>query len=325
MRLVGCSKWVLLAAALLAGGSSFAGPQSAPASDATQPDQSAIHISSDLVDLPVSVTDHKGNFVEHLTQQDFHVLEDGKPQTIALFEPQDLPVTVGLVVDHSGSMRSKLPEVSAAGAAFAKSSNPQDHLFVVNFNEIVSLMLPASVSFTSDPEELEKAIGGASAHGETALYDAVIDALKHLDESKQQRQALILVTDGGDNASRHTFGQVLAAAMKSKALIYCVAIYDPSDEDAKPRELIKLGKVTGGEAYFPENATDVTNIIQQIAQTLRKEYMVGFVPPEQGPRSWRTIRVEVSAPGKHRLSVRTRSGYLFPGGEPTADVEKAEN
>jgi VWFA-related protein len=321
MRFNRISKWLLVTVALSVTGFSSPRRQSTP----TAPEPQAIRISSNLVHLPVSVTDRTGNFVDNLTQDDFRIFEDGRPQKIAVFEARDLPVTVGLVVDHSGSMSSKLPEVSAAGAAFAKSSNPQDHLFVVNFNEMVSLMLPSSVSFTSDPQELEKAIGGPTAHGQTALYDAIIDALDHLSHSNQERQALILVTDGGDNVSRHTFAQVLETAMKSRALIYCIALYSTNDEDAKPRQLLKLSKVTGGETFFPQNVAQVAGIVQKIADTLRKDYILGFVPAEQGSGKWRTVRVLVSTPGKHKLEVRTRSGYVYPGEQSTQNVEKAEN
>jgi len=325
MRFVATYKWFLIAAIFLATGSLPARSQSTPDATESHSGPSAILIRSNLVDLPVSVRDHQGNFIENLTEENFRVLDEGHQQKIALFEPRDLPVTVGLVVDHSGSMSSKLPEVSAAGAAFVKSSNPRDRLFVVNFNERVSLMLPAAVSFTSDPQELERAVGGSTAHGQTALYDAVIDALDHLNQSKQERQALILVTDGGDNASRHTFRQMLEVAMKSRALVYCIAIYDSNDEDAKLGELIKLAKLTGGEAYFPRNVAEVVDLSRKIAVTLRKDYMLGFVPPPQNSRNWRTVRVLVSAPGKPKLVVRTRAGYVFSGDESTPNAEKAQN
>src|SRR5579862_4906520 len=139
--------------------------------------QSPISVRVNIVDLPVSVTDRNGSIVDNLTKDNFRILEDGRQQAISIYEHQDLPVTVGLVVDHSGSMGSKLPEVAAAAAAFAKSSNPQDQLFVVNFNNVVLLTLPQSLAFTSDIRMLQTAIGSSDARGNTALYDAVIDSL----------------------------------------------------------------------------------------------------------------------------------------------------
>jgi Ca-activated chloride channel homolog len=287
--------------------------------------QSPIRVHAYLVDLPIAVTDREGNFIENLSQENFRILDSGLPQKIVLFEPRDLPVTVGLLVDHSASMASKLPEVSAAAAAFVKSSNPRDQLFVVNFNETVSLMLPATVSFTSDPNALVSAIGGSSARGQTALYDAVIEALAHLKQSEHERQALIIVTDGGDNASRHTFQQTVAAVMKSQALVYCIGIFGAEDPDAKPGELKKLAKLTGGEAYFPQNVVQVADISRKIADILRKDYVLGFLPSAQAsPKSWRPVRVLVSAPGKQKLTIRTRAGYVFSGNDAVSNAGQQE-
>lgn len=274
--------------------------------------QSSIRVTSDLVDLPISVIDRKGNFVAGLHKEDFQILEDGQPQEIAVFNDHDLPVTVGLVVDHSGSMRSKLPEIAAATAEFAESSNPEDQLFVVNFNEIVSMMLPTAVSFTNDEHALKTAVAGSRAEGETALYDAVIDAIGHLQLSRQERQALIIITDGGDNASRHTFREMLDAVKKSGAQIYCITLYDPGDRNAKPGLLRQIAKESGGEAYFPSSVAEVTNLMRAVARDLRQEYILGFIPKQRSAgQSWRPLRVLVSGVDKKKVSVRTRLGYVF--------------
>src|SRR5579864_6871642 len=145
--------------------------QTAPAKGAGG--QSTIRVNVNLVNLPVSVTNSQGQFVSGLARGDFRIFEDGRPQNITLFEEGDIPATVGLLVDHSGSMRSILPEVSAAATAFARSSNPKDEMFVVDFNDIVSLELPAAVPFTSDVRQLEKAVAGGTVEGRTALNDAI--------------------------------------------------------------------------------------------------------------------------------------------------------
>ena len=276
--------------------------------------QSPIHISSDLVYLPVTVTDQKGNIVARLTEEDFRVVEGGQIDNVTFFGDQNLPVTVGLLVDHSGSMASKLAEVAAASEAFADSSNPQDQLFVVNFNEVVSLKLPGGVSFTSDPGALRAAVSATRAEGETALYDAIIQALNHLTLSQEKRTALIVVTDGGDTASHHSFQQALELAEQSAAQVYCVGIYDSNDPDAKPGLLRKLAKATGGTAYFPENTLQVASEMKAIAAELREEYVLGFVPrkAKQKP-GWRALHVTVSSPGRGKLAVRTRSGYKYVG------------
>lgn len=292
---------------LIALGNSVLQAQSAP--QPYLPESNPISVSTNLVDLPITVTDRKGNFVDGLAKENFRIFENGRQETISMFGRQDLPVAVGLVVDHSASMGPKLAEVSAAAEAFARSSNPQDHLFVVNFNELVTLTLPAALPFTSDERELRSALAGTGANGQTALYDAVIDALRHLSLSSLNRHALILVTDGGDNASRHTQAQMLDAARMSSAQIYCIAIYNgEEDPDASPRVLRKLAKATGGEAYFPSSPSEVTDLTRKIAVNLRKQYTLGFAP-EARTEGWRTIRVVAS--GNEKLNVHARAGYLF--------------
>ncbi len=292
--------------------------QSAPQPYLTE--SNPISVSTNLVDIPITVTDRKGNFVDGLAKENFRIFENGRQATISMFGRQDLPVAVGLVVDHSASMGRKLAEVGAAAEAFVRSSNPQDHLFVVNFNEVVALTLPAAVPFTSDERELRAALAGTGAKGQTALYDAVIDALGHLSLSSLNRHALILVTDGGDNASRHTQAQMLDASRMSNAQIYCIGIYNgEEDPDANLRVLRKLAKATGGEEYLPSSPAEVTDITRKIAVNLRKQYTLGFAP-EARTEGWQTIRVVASGNGK--LNVHARGGYLFsnPPAAPNPSV-----
>jgi len=309
------------AAAVLALLSSlYAMPQCTPAQGAratgSQGEKAApkISVNSNLVDLPVKVTDGQGRFVSDLNRENFRVYEDGRIQEITLFENGDIPATVGLVVDHSGSMHTKLPEVSAAAVAFARSSNPQDEMFVVNFNDFVSMELPANIPFTSDARMLEKAVSSVTARGRTALNDAISAALDQLQWAHRERQALIIVSDGGDNASKHTFAQVLAQAQRSKAVIYSIGILDPDDEgEQNPRLLKKLVKATGGEAFFPGSAKEVGSICQQVARDIRQQYTLGYAPSSAGARDvYRKIEVQVIAPGHEKLRVRTRAGYIAP-------------
>ena len=314
---------------LLASGISpvFSSSQSAPQPRESR-DPKAISVQTDIVDLPVLVTDKQGRIVDNLTAASFHIFEDGHPQAIEVFSSGDVPVTVGLVVDHSGSMARSLPEVSAAVAVFAHSSNPHDQLFVVNFNEKVSVMLPVAFPFTSDQKVLAAAVAGSSANGGTALYDAIIEAIVHMKLSDEKRQALIVVTDGGDNASVHSEQQMLDMAMQSKAQIYCIGLLDDTDKqddsDAKPGILKKLAQVTGGEAYFPASTGQVAQISGKIASELRRQYVLGFTPQdEKKPKGWREIHVVATSADGEKLKIRTRSGYFFPG-TPTASPT-AEN
>ena len=180
--------------------------------------------------LPVNVTDAKGNAVLGLSEQDFRVYEDGRLQKIALFQQGDTPITVGLIVDHSRSMGSQLPEVADAVSSFARSGNPRDEMFVVDFNDDVSVELLNGKPFTDDPKELAKAVSAVRARGRTALYDAVAEGLLHLQLGHYERKALIIISDGGDNASTQKLSQVLELARKSQVVIYSIGLIGDTGE-----------------------------------------------------------------------------------------------
>ena len=276
--------------------------------------QNVIRSESDLVVLPVTITDHKGRFVPGLKQRDFHIYENGQPQTISEFSHGDVPVTTGLVIDSSGSMHLNRPEVAAAAKDFLSSSNPRDQVFVVNFNERVSLGLPENVPFTDNVAQLEAAVFRGPATGMTALYDAVGVALKHLNDSlENNKRALIIISDGGDNASHEDFRQVLNTALHENAIIYAIGILDAQEADVSPRILRKLAKDTGGRAYFPTSAAVLPDICHEIATDLREQYTIAYIPSDRREDgTYRTIRVVVRAPGKGSLVVRTRKGYFAP-------------
>lgn len=280
----------------------------------TEQPQNVIRSEADLVVLPVTVTDHKGRFASGLQQHDFQVYENGQPQTISEFSHGDVPVTVGLVVDSSGSMHLNRPEVAEAAKDFLRSSNPRDQVFVVNFNERVSLGLPSSLPFTDNVGELEAAVFRGPATGMTALYDAVDLALKHLNDSlEHNKKALIIISDGGDNASHEDFRQVLNTALHQNTIIYAIGILDAQEADVSPRILRKLAKDTGGRAFFPTSADVLPEICHEIATDLREQYTIAYVPSDRREDgAYRTIRVEVRAPGKSSLVVRTRKGYFAP-------------
>ncbi len=235
--------------------------------------------------------------------------EDGQLQSITMFEQRDAPVSVGLIVDHSRSMGSKLSEVAAAVSSFARSSNPQDEMFVVDFNDDVTVELMGGKAFTNDPQELAIAVSSVRARGRTALYDAVAEGLLHIQLGHCDRKALVIVSDGGDNASRQKFSQVLALAQQSQVLIYSIGLIG-DDGEVAPGVLRRLSKVTGGTAYFPDRTNSVTSISEQIARDLREQYTLGFAPGKKNQaRSFRKIEVKVAAPGRGKLLVQTRSGY----------------
>lgn len=285
-------------------------PQSSQSASPAAAVPSAISVKSELVALPVRVTDSNGNFVSGLTMQDFHVFENGRPQALTLFRQEDAPVTVGLVVDHSRSMGPKLLEVAAAVSAFSHSSNLQDEMFVVDFNDEVWLQILGGKPFTHDAKELEKAVGAVSARGRTALYDAVAEGLNHLSFGQWEKKALIIVSDGGDNASHQKFSQVLALAQRSQVLIYSIVLEGPGQEE-NPGVLRRLSKSTGGISYFPNSVQTIASISALIARDLREQYTLGFTPENQSrDASFRKIQVKVSAPANSKLHVRYRPGYF---------------
>jgi Ca-activated chloride channel family protein len=298
---------VLAALVLLCGGEAFT---RIPQAQFPSPDQGTISVETDLVVLPVSVTGAHGDFVSGLTQDEFRVYEDGRPQQITLFQEEDTPVTVGLAVDHSRSMSRKLSSVAAAVSAFAKSSNPHDEMFVVDFSDHVSIQRPGGQAFTSNPQELAQAVSEVSAGGMTALYDAVAEGLNHLQLGRTEKKALVIVSDGGDNASKRKYADVLELAHRSQAVIYAIGLVGAPEEE-NPNVLRRLCKDTGGLAFFPAEGESVSQISASIARDLRKQYTLGFAPGNRNVDSFRKIRVEVTAPGRGKLQLRTRSGY-FP-------------
>lgn len=267
--------------------------------------------SSELVVLHVSVVDRHAGFVAGLPKGAFEVFEDNRQQPIALFANEDTPVTVGLVIDSSGSMLPRRDAVIAAGVAFAESSHPADELFTLNFNEHVWPGLPPGHPFTSDRRELRTALDRSGARGQTALFDAIDAGLRHLERGAERRKVLIVISDGGDNASATTFDKVREEALRRDVVIYAVGIYDPDDRDAKPGLLRKLADVTGGEAFFPKKIDKVTAVLERIARDIRSSYTIGYVPPAGArPGTPRSVRVHVSPPDGRKLSVRSRSAYV---------------
>jgi Ca-activated chloride channel family protein len=286
--------------------------QASPAGEGHDEGPYRIAVNVHLVVLNATVRDHKGRqFVSDLRQQDFEVYEDGVRQSIQLFRHEDIPVTVGLVIDHSGSMRSKLPDVIGAARTFVQTSNPQDRLFVVNFNEKVTLGLPAAISFTNRSEELERAISGSPAIGMTALYDAVAKALQRLQASDLDKKALLVISDGGDNASKDSLARLLKMAEQSSALIYAIGIFDEEDPDKNPGVLNRLARVTGGQAFFPKRLIEVVDVCERIAREIRHQYTLGYVSSNAPkPGVFRSIKVVAHGPEDGKLAVRARSGYI---------------
>jgi Ca-activated chloride channel family protein len=273
-------------------------------------EDSTIRLNVNLIELNASVVDEAGKPVLGLDRGDFRLFVDGVSQPITVFERNDAPVAAGLVIDNSASMARKGPEVLAAALAFARASNPLDQMFVVHFNGQIRFGLPASQLFTGDISELEKALSHFSAEGTTALYDAVAVAISRGQKARLQRKVLLLISDGGDNSSGVRFQEVLDLAKQSDVVIYCLGIFDEHDADRNPHVLAALADATGGEALFPKEAKEATNICVTIARDIRQQYQIGFAGSEDG--RYHRIDLTVHDPSGRVLSVRTRAGYFAP-------------
>ena len=269
--------------------------------------------SSELVVLPVVVTDKQGRYVSDLPGDKFSVFDNGRRVPVELFTNEDTPVTVGLVIDASGSMRPKIGEVVAAALRFARLSNPQDELFAVRFNDDVQDLMPVPpFLLASDLAGLEAAVNSIHPDGRTALYDGLMDGLDHLTQGTRARKVLVVISDGGDNASEAKLETVLARARDSNAAIYTIGIFDQDDMDKNPGVLKSLAQTTGGERFLPRSPGDLLTACERIAREIRSGYTIGYVPPARDG-AYHRVRVEIDPTSARRLNVRTRPGYFAAG------------
>ena len=287
-------------------------PQDAQPIDATK--GQVFKSQSELVVLHANVFDQRSDAVPDLAREHFAVFEDDRQQEITFFSGEDVPVAVGLVVDNSSSMITRHTLVVAGAMAFADSSHPEDELFTVHFNEHVRPGLPPQILFTSSRALLRAAVVAMKPGGKTAIYDAVIDALDRVEQAKHQKHVIIVLSDGEDNASRHTQKEMYDRAIRSNVLIYTVATDDGRrGGSANPEVLRKLAKIGGGLSYFPRVDADVVRAFTEIARNVRRGYSIGYTPSNTSrDGAFRRVRVTVRVPGR-RLTVRCRDGYTAPG------------
>jgi Ca-activated chloride channel family protein len=262
----------------------------------------------DEVTLHATVVDDHNRLITNLAKNDFTVFEDGKAQKITSFRSEDIPVAMGIVIDNSGSMREKRPAVNAAAINLVQSSNSQDQVFIVNFNEEYFL----DQDYTAKIPKLKDALERIESRGGTALYDAVVASADHLKKSGAlEKKVLLVVTDGEDNASRESLEQALRRLEeKNGPTIYTIGLL--GDEHAKRarRALREMAEDTGGVAFFPKDLSEVQAITSQIAHDIRNQYTIVYKPSTpQSAGGYRTVKVEANAKGYKKLQVRTRSGY----------------
>lgn len=273
---------------------------------------------SELVVLHVNVFDGRSDAVPNLRADAFRVTEDDAPQQITFFNNEDVPVAVGLIVDNSGSMITRRPMVLAGVKAFAESSHPDDELFTVVFNEHIRHGLPNSVKFTQSRALLEVAVDRFPAGGRTALYDAVVAGLEHLNEASHQKRVLVVLSDGEDNASTHSEDAMIERAARSDTLIYTVSTTKLATHVGNPGLLKKLAQRSGGVSYRPRTEHEVVAAFREIAENIRRGYSLGYTPTNTTRDGrYRRVKVSVRAPGYKNLSVMARDGYLAPGDADT--------
>jgi len=268
---------------------------------------------SDLVVLHVNVFDRKSDAVPQLPESAFTVVEDGRPQTITFFNDADVPVTAGLIVDNSSSMLTRRRMVIAGSHAFIESSHPEDELFAVVFNEHVRFGLQDQVAFTQSPAQIQAGLIRFPPGGQTALYDAVIAGLDHIQDASHQKRVLIVLSDGDDNASHHSEADMLHRAARSDAIVYTISTVDFAHQGGNPGVLKRLAERTGGAAYFPQSEAEIVRAFTEVAGNIRRGYSIGYVPSNPAEDGeYRRVKVLVRVPGR-TLSVRARDGYTAGG------------
>ena len=271
-------------------------------------DDVTFRADTNLVSLNVSVLDKSGKMITNIPQAAFHVLENGVEQPIKIFRREDVPVSMGILVDNSGSMRDKRAKVAAASLALVKASNPQDEIFIVNFNDDAFLDCP----FTNDIKKMEEALDRIDSKGGTAMRDAISMSTDYLkDKGKKDKKVIVVVTDGNDNTSNMSLEQLVRKATQSETLVYSIGLLNEEEkrEATKAKRALRaLAETSGGLDYYPKDLAEVDKITPQIAHEIRNQYILGYVPLNTTfDNTFRKISVQIKGYGN--LTVRTRNGY----------------
>jgi Ca-activated chloride channel family protein len=288
------------------------------AASRAQPQQPVFKAESNLVVLHVSVRDRGGRYITGLDRDAFTVIDDGKPQTLEMFSGDEVPASVGFLIDNSNSMRANREKVIAAAVEFARHSHPKDEIFVLTFNEEVRRAFGPLMISDLNPADFGSAMSRSIvARGMTAIYDGILDGLKRVSDGIHTRQVLIVVSDGDDNASSATLEQVVKQVHESDAVIYTIALTDPLTRDGNPGLMRRLARATGGESYHPRRVDDIGEAFERIATDIRSGYTLAYAPTVSDKRDddddrarRRTVRVYVRSKDGRALRVRTRDGYF---------------
>ena len=261
-----------------------------------------------LVVLPVSVSDRSGKLITNLPRESFKVFENGAEQPIKLFRREDVPISLGIIIDNSGSMRDKRAKVETASMDLVKASNPRDEVFVVNFNDEAFLDVP----FTNDIKKLEEGVARIDSRGGTAMRDAISMSIDYLkDKGKKDKKVLLVVTDGNDTASSGSLEKLIDKARNGEVLIYSIGLLNEEEKREGRKAKHALDAITresGGLSFYPKDVSEVDKIALQVAQDIRNQYTIAYSPSVQAlDGSFRQIKVTVNGAG--HSTVRTRTGY----------------
>lgn len=293
--------------------------QSTSGSDAVQQNPVAtFRAHSDLVLIPVTVTDTLNRFVLGFQKEDFHLSEDGVEQDLAVFSGEDAPLSVGIVFDESGSIGYKLQTSRDAAGQLLKMLTKQDEAFLVEFTDVAKV----SISFTNHTEEIQSALEKAQSSGLTAMLDAIDAGILEMKKAKNSRKALVIVSDGGDNRSHYTAAQIEGLVRKADVQIYALGVFEPvflpglsAEEISGPRLLSEIATQTGGRAFAAAVPGDLPSVATRIAVELRNQYVLGYYPKNKTrDGKYRTVEVKVSQPAALgvALKVHWRQGYYAP-------------
>jgi len=272
-----------------------------------------LNVNVDLTEVHVNVTDEKDHPIGNLKKDNFRVFEDRTEQKISVFKHEDLPISLGLVIDNSRSMEPRKQRMDEATLSFVRKSNPQDETFVIHFDDSARL----DRDFTDSIPLLEDTLASVKPYGQTAIYDALILALEHMDQAKNTNRAILLFTDGVDNSSKHSLSEALDATRRAHVAVYPVGLLSLSGGQKAEDSLIRIAEVSGGRAYFPVNVDEARADMERVARDLREQYTLGYFssnPSHNG--GWRSIRVDVvppaGLPATAKLNANYRHGYYGP-------------
>jgi Ca-activated chloride channel family protein len=299
-------------------------PAATPAHEDEQIPEFRIGVKVDLVMMHTSVFDRENRFIDGLTQDRFKVYEDGEPQKIQSFSREDVPVSMGILIDLSGSMRDRMEQVKNAALAFIRAGNPDDQTFLVGFNDKAELLQ----DYTSDIDEIMNALDRTVVAGGTALYDAIYLGVEKARNGVQSKKAIVVITDGVDKDSYFKLNELIAQVQESDVQVFCVGffkeipkrnifsdlwrLWSDSEEEKAYDALVRISRETGGKAFFPRETSEIHDIVVEIANELRSQYGIGYFssnPAMDG--AFRKVKIELTGKTKN-LQIRHRRGYFAP-------------